>query len=188
MIEIFGFYYVIEGCDEPLDCMKKRRLISTIVTSPSRSLLDHTPSTTFCGRSGHGNYVGYCKIRSGIPLHEFTGLSTKHKSVSNEITNSDNSVETNLEKGTLMVASVSNTGCQDATTLLGVGAKTLNDKKSEWPKSRNSKLSKFKCRKAIITNDFKILNKKLRTQRCRKKFRSKANITMLEITKSEITN
>ena len=29
-----------------------------------------------------------------------------------------------------------------------VGAKTLNDKKSEWPKSRNSKLSKFKCRKA----------------------------------------
>ena len=67
-------------------------------------------------------------------------------------------------------------------------AKTLNDKKSEWPKSRNSKLSKFKCRKAIITNDFKVLNKNLRTHRCRKKFKSKANIRMLEITKGKITN
>ena len=69
-----------------------------------------------------------------------------------------------------------------------VGVKTLNDKKSEWPKSRNSKLSKFKCRKAIITNDSKVLNKNLRTQRCRKKFKSKANIRMLEITKGKITN
>ena len=69
-----------------------------------------------------------------------------------------------------------------------VGAKILNDKKSEWPKSRDSKLSKFKCRKAIITNDIKVLNKNLRTQRCRKKFKSKANIRMLEITKGEITN
>ena len=64
----------------------------------------------------------------------------------------------------------------------------MNDKKSKWPKSRNSKLSKFKCRKAIITNDFKVLNKNLRTQRCRKKLKSKANIRMLEITKGEITN
>ena len=69
-----------------------------------------------------------------------------------------------------------------------VGPKTLNDKKSEWPKSLNSKLSKFKCRKAIITNDLEVLNKNLRTQRCRKKFKSKANIKMLEITKGEITN
>ena len=69
-----------------------------------------------------------------------------------------------------------------------MGAKTLNDKKSEWPKSRNSKLSKFKCRKAIIANDFKVLNKNLRTQRCRKKFKSKANTRMLEITKGEIRN
>ena len=69
-----------------------------------------------------------------------------------------------------------------------VGTKTLNDKKSEWPKSRNSKLSKFKCRKAIIKNDFKVLNKNLRTQRCRKKFKSKANIRMFEITKGGITN
>ena len=69
-----------------------------------------------------------------------------------------------------------------------VGAKTLNDKKSEWPKSRSSKLSKFECKKAIITNDFKVLNKNLRTQRCRKKFKSKANIKILEITKGEITN
>ena len=64
----------------------------------------------------------------------------------------------------------------------------MNDKKSEWPKSRNSKLSKFKCRKAVITNDFKVVNKNLRTQRCRNKFKSKANIRMLEITKAEITN
>ena len=74
------------------------------------------------------------------------------------------------------------------TGILWVGAKTLNDKKSKWPKSRNLKLSKFKCRKAIITNDFKVSNKNLRTQRCRKKFKSKANIRMLEITKGEITN
>ena len=70
---------------------------------------------------------------------------------------------------------------------IGVGAKTLNDKKSEWPKSLNSKLSKFKCREAIITNDFEVLNKNLRTQRCRKKFKSKANIRILKITKGEIT-
>ena len=36
------------------------------------------------------------------------------------------------------------------------GAKSLNDTKLEWPKSRNSKLSKVKCRKAIITNDFEV--------------------------------
>ena len=71
---------------------------------------------------------------------------------------------------------------------IGVGAKSLNNKKLEWPKSRNSKLSKFKCRKAIITNDFKVLNTNLRTQRCRKKFKSKANIRILEITKGEITS
>ena len=47
--------------------------------------------------------------------------------------------------------------------MLGVGANTLNDKKSEWPKSRNKKLSKVECRKAIVTNDFKVLNKSLRT-------------------------
>ena len=55
-----------------------------------------------------------------------------------------------------------------------VGAKTLNDKKSEWPTSQNSKLSKFKYIKAIITNDFKVLNKNLRTQRCLKRCLKKA--------------
>ena len=44
-----------------------------------------------------------------------------------------------------------------------VGAKTLNDTKLEWRKSRNSKLSNVKCRKAIITNDFKVSNKNFRT-------------------------
>ena len=72
--------------------------------------------------------------------------------------------------------------------LIKVGAKTSNDKKSEWPKSRNSKLSKVKCRKAIITNDFKVLNKNLRTQIIRKEFKSKTNIRMVKITRDEITN
>ena len=59
-------------------------------------------------------------------------------------------------------------GKQKYELFFWAGAKTLKDKKSERPKSRNSKLSKFKCRKAIITNEFKVLNKHLRTQRCRK--------------------
>ena len=64
----------------------------------------------------------------------------------------------------------------------------MNDKKSEWPKSRNSKLSKGKCRKAIVTNDFKVLNKNLKTQRVRKDFKSKTNIRMVKITRDEIRN
>ena len=67
-------------------------------------------------------------------------------------------------------------------------AKTLNDKKLEWPKSRNSKLSKIKGRKAIITNNFKVSEKNLRTQRYRKEFKSKTNIMIVKIARGEITN
>lgn len=64
--------------DEPSEYLRKRRLVSTIETSPSRSLLEHSTVTSI---SGHG-YVGYCTIRNGMPLHEFPNLSTKQKNVS----------------------------------------------------------------------------------------------------------
>ncbi|KYQ57083.1 Nephrin, partial [Trachymyrmex zeteki] len=63
--------------DEPSEYLRKRRLVSTIETSPSRSLLEHSTVTSI---SGHSSYVGYCTIRNGMPLHEFSNLSTKHKS------------------------------------------------------------------------------------------------------------
>ncbi|XP_047356608.1 nephrin-like isoform X2 [Vespa velutina] len=63
--------------DEPSEYLRKRRLVSTIETSPSRSLLEHSTITSL---TGHGSYVGYCTIRNGMPLHEFSNLSTKHKS------------------------------------------------------------------------------------------------------------
>ncbi|XP_076665938.1 neural cell adhesion molecule 2 [Andrena cerasifolii] len=63
--------------DEPSEYLRKRRLVSTIETSPSRSLLEHSTATSV---SGHGSYVGYCTIRNGMPLHEFTNLTAKHKS------------------------------------------------------------------------------------------------------------
>ena len=69
-----------------------------------------------------------------------------------------------------------------------MGPETLNDKKSEWPKSRNSKLLKVKCRKSIITRGFTVLNKNLTTRRCRKEFKSRTNIRMVNIPKGEITN
>ena len=64
----------------------------------------------------------------------------------------------------------------------------MNDKKSEWLKSRNSKLSNVKGRKAIITNNFKVSNKNLRTQRYRKKFKWKTTIRIFKITRGEITD
>ncbi|XP_015439743.1 PREDICTED: hemicentin-2-like [Dufourea novaeangliae] len=63
--------------DEPSEYLRKRRLVSTIETSPSRSLLEHSTVTSV---SGHGSYVGYCTLRNGMPLHEFSNLATKHKS------------------------------------------------------------------------------------------------------------
>ena len=60
------------------------------------------------------------------------------------------------------------------------------DKKLEWPKSRNSKLLKIKCR--IITRDFIVLNKNVTTRRCRKEFKSSTNIRIVKIPKGKITN
>ncbi|XP_012271984.2 neural cell adhesion molecule 2 [Orussus abietinus] len=65
-----------ESGDEPSEYLRKRRLVSTIETSPSRSLLEHPTVTTV---SGHGSYVGYCTIRNGMPLRELSNLSSKHK-------------------------------------------------------------------------------------------------------------
>ncbi|XP_076637237.1 neural cell adhesion molecule 2 isoform X1 [Colletes latitarsis] len=67
----------ITAGDEPSEYLRKRRLVSTIETSPSRSLLEHSTVTSV---SGHGSCVGYCTIRNGMPLHEFSNLTTKHKS------------------------------------------------------------------------------------------------------------
>ncbi|XP_015589741.1 protein turtle homolog B isoform X2 [Cephus cinctus] len=67
----------ISAGDEPSEYLRKRRLVSTIETSPSRNLLKH-PTVTAVG--GHGNYVGYCTIRNGMPLHELSNLTSKHKS------------------------------------------------------------------------------------------------------------
>ncbi|XP_048510845.1 neural cell adhesion molecule 2 isoform X2 [Athalia rosae] len=62
--------------DEPSDYLRKRRLISTIETSPSRNLLDHPAVVAISGQS---NYVGYCTIRNGMPLHDLSNLTAKHK-------------------------------------------------------------------------------------------------------------
>ena len=69
-----------------------------------------------------------------------------------------------------------------------VGAKTLNDTKLERPKSRNSKLSMVKYRKAFITNDFKVSNKNLKTQIYQNEFESKTNVRIIKVTGGEIMN
>ncbi|XP_034940665.1 neural cell adhesion molecule 2-like [Chelonus insularis] len=68
--------------EEPTEYVRKRRLqaVSTIDTSPSRSLIDQ-PTMQSQSLGAPGNYVGYCTIRSGMPLRELTALgSAKHKS------------------------------------------------------------------------------------------------------------
>lgn len=42
---------------------RKRQHISTIETSPSRSLLH---------QAGNSGYIGYCTLRNGIPIHELS--------------------------------------------------------------------------------------------------------------------
>uniref|UniRef100_A0A1Y1NJZ5 Ig-like domain-containing protein n=1 Tax=Photinus pyralis TaxID=7054 RepID=A0A1Y1NJZ5_PHOPY len=48
--------------DDGSDYARKRQHVSTIETSPSRSLLHATPTS--------GGYIGYCTLRNGLPLHE----------------------------------------------------------------------------------------------------------------------
>ncbi|XP_066592853.1 uncharacterized protein [Prorops nasuta] len=70
--------------DEPSEYLRKRRLVSTIETSPSRSLLTSStqhPSGTPVGGHNHNSYVGYCTIRNGMPLRELSNISTKHKTM-----------------------------------------------------------------------------------------------------------
>ncbi|XP_022907185.1 neural cell adhesion molecule 2-like [Onthophagus taurus] len=49
--------------DDMADFNRKRQHVSTIETSPSRSLLH---------QAGNSGYIGYCTLRNGIPLHEMT--------------------------------------------------------------------------------------------------------------------
>lgn len=80
--------------DEPSDYLRKRRLISTIETSPARSLTERSSSSM----STHGNYVGYCTIRNGLPLRELSNISTKHKNVSDFDTRIRDCRKVNREK------------------------------------------------------------------------------------------
>ncbi|KAK5647693.1 hypothetical protein RI129_002585 [Pyrocoelia pectoralis] len=50
--------------DDGSDYARKRQHVSTIETSPSRSLLHATPNS--------GGYIGYCTLRNGLPLHEIS--------------------------------------------------------------------------------------------------------------------
>lgn len=52
--------------DEQGDFMRKRQHVSTIETSPSRSLLH---------QAGNSGYIGYCTLRNGMPLHEISAQS-----------------------------------------------------------------------------------------------------------------
>lgn len=73
----FNNFLLFTG-DEPLEFLRKRRLVSTIDTSPSRKQMDHTNMSSV---GDHANFVGYCTIRNGIPLRELSNLSSKQKTV-----------------------------------------------------------------------------------------------------------
>ncbi|XP_063905692.1 nephrin isoform X2 [Zophobas morio] len=63
--------------DETADYVRKRQHISTIETSPSRSLL-HQAGNSGGGGGGGGGYIGYCTLRNGMPLHELAAQSKMH--------------------------------------------------------------------------------------------------------------
>lgn len=62
----------VDSEDPSNDYIRKRQHISTIETSPSRSLL-HQASNSATPVSG--GYMGYCTLRNGMPLHELTTQS-----------------------------------------------------------------------------------------------------------------
>ncbi|XP_016840806.1 nephrin isoform X1 [Nasonia vitripennis] len=65
--------------EEVSEYLRKRRLVSTIETSPSRGLLERSAVAAAVG--SRGNYVGYCTIRSSMPLRELSNtVKFKHKS------------------------------------------------------------------------------------------------------------
>ncbi|KAL1513584.1 hypothetical protein ABEB36_002979 [Hypothenemus hampei] len=55
--------------DDMLDYTRRKQHVSTIETSPSRSLLP---------QAGNSGYMGYCTLRNGMPMHE---LNTQSKIV-----------------------------------------------------------------------------------------------------------
>lgn len=55
----------IDGA-ENLEYTRKRQHISTIETSPSRSILHQASNSA---------YMGYCTLRNGMPLHEMAAQS-----------------------------------------------------------------------------------------------------------------
>ncbi|KAK0181656.1 hypothetical protein PV327_003923 [Microctonus hyperodae] len=63
--------------EDPMEYMRKRRLqaVSIIDTSPARSLLEQ-PIMSSNPVIGHGNYIGYCTIRNGMPLRELPAISS----------------------------------------------------------------------------------------------------------------
>ncbi|XP_060532294.1 nephrin-like isoform X2 [Cylas formicarius] len=52
--------------DDCLDYSRKKQHVSTIETSPSRSLLH---------QAGNSGFMGYCTLRNGMPLHELNAQS-----------------------------------------------------------------------------------------------------------------
>ncbi|KAK9743685.1 hypothetical protein QE152_g8456 [Popillia japonica] len=58
--------------DDIAEFGRKRQHISTIETSPSRSLLH---------QAGNSAYMGYCTLRNGIPLHELSSQTKLHNTV-----------------------------------------------------------------------------------------------------------
>ncbi|KAJ8964412.1 hypothetical protein NQ317_015850 [Molorchus minor] len=65
--------------DDGSDCSRRRKHVSTIETSPKRSLLH---------QAGNSGYMGCCTLRNGMPLHE---LATQSK-----LTRDDNTAACNI--------------------------------------------------------------------------------------------
>ncbi|KAJ8670460.1 hypothetical protein QAD02_001719 [Eretmocerus hayati] len=63
--------------EEVSEYLRKRRLVSTIETSPSRGLLERSAVAAAVG--SRGNYVGYCTIRSSMPLRDLSNNTIKFK-------------------------------------------------------------------------------------------------------------
>ncbi|XP_023317761.1 protein turtle [Trichogramma pretiosum] len=72
--------FLRSSADEDLsEYLRKRRLVSTIETSPSRSLLER--SAALAATRSRANYVGYCTMaRGSMPLREMpTSIKFNHK-------------------------------------------------------------------------------------------------------------
>lgn len=80
----------LQGCEmrcftgeEVSEYLRKRRLVSTIETGPSRGLLERSALAAAIG--SRANYVGYCTIRRDLPMRDLSNPAVKfkqHKNVS----------------------------------------------------------------------------------------------------------